>query len=259
VNTIFDYLTTNEVILPEYIKDYDNGLAFFYSELITINTNIFIINKIRKFRFDLFCAPDDCTFFHMVINNFFEYSLIIISRLFKDTGKDCFTLPKFKNKIISKYIKPEYRIKFKQRIKNLEFQNLTSDILNRIFDLRNKRLAHNLEEYIKDIKNIGLINYSELEKLRDCANQLFESLSFGVGHLMLPLPYSEKVIHPKNSDPRPDIEKFLDSIVKESNFLNTPERYSKYPSVWNAIKNKWDEETLNIFNEYREKYKLPKV
>ena len=76
---------------------------------------------------------------------------------------------------------------------------------------------------------------------------------------MLPLPYSEKVIHPKNSDPRPDIEKFLDSIVKESNFLNTPERYSKYPSVWNAIKNKWDEETLNIFNEYREKYKLPKV
>lgn len=259
MNNIFNSATSKDVIIPEYLKDYEDGMAFFYSELITINTNIFIINKIRKFQFDLFCTPDDCTFFHMVINNFFEYSLIIISRLFKDTGKDCYTLPKFTNKIISKYIKPEYKIEFMQRIKNLDFKNLTADILNRIHDLRTKRLAHNLEEYIKDKKNIGRINFDELEKLRDCANQLFENLSFGIGYSMVPLPYSEKVIHPEGSDSRPDIDKIFDSIAKESYFLNYPEKNIKFPILWDNKKKRMTKKELDIFYKYREKLGFPKI
>lgn len=78
MTNILNQLTSKDVIIPEYLKDYKDGMAFFYNELITINTNVFIINKIRTFPFDLFCTPDDCTFFHMVINNFFEYSLYLI-------------------------------------------------------------------------------------------------------------------------------------------------------------------------------------
>jgi len=254
MNNILESLTSKDIIIPEYLDEYKEGIGFFYSELITLNTNIFIINKIRKFPFDLFCNPDDCTFFHMVINNFFEYSLIIITRIFKDTGKDCFTLPKFINKIISKYIKSEYRKLFIQRVKNVNFNNLTADILNRIHDLRKKRLAHNLEEYITETKNIGRINYNELEKLRDYSNQLFENLSFGITHMMVPLPYCEKVIHPKGYDSRPDIEKILDAIAKDSYFINAPE-IDKY---WlDYGKNRMSEHDLNIFYEYREKFGLP--
>ncbi len=259
MNDIFKPLNEKEIILPKYFKDYKDGMGFFYGELITLNMNIFIINKIRKFPFDLFCTPDDSTFFSMVINNFFEYSIIIISRLFKDTGKDCFTLLKFKNKIISLYIKPEYKSNFIERLKKVNFEKLTADILNSIHDLRKKRIAYNLEEFIKDTKNIGRINFDELEKLRDCSNKLFDNLSFGIEHMMVPIPYSDKVIHPKDTDPRPDIEKILDSIAKESGFLNTPERYSNYPSVWKSIKNNWSRETLEIFYKYRDKLGFPKI
>jgi len=258
MNDIFKSLTAKEIILPEYFKDYEDGMRFFHNELTTLSTNIFIINKIRKFPFDLFCIPDDSTFFSMVINNFFEYSIIIISRLFKDTGKDCFTLPKFKKRIILKYIKPEYKRDFIDRIKEVNFKKLTADILNRIHELRNKRIAHNLEEFIKDPKNIRRINFNELRQLQDCANQLFDNLSFEIKYSMVLLPYNEEVIHPKDFDPRPDIEKILDCVAKESAFLNTPERYSKYPSVWISIKNNWSKETLNTFYKYRDKLGLPK-
>jgi predicted DNA binding protein len=256
MNDIFKSLTEKEIILPEHFEDYKDGMGFFYGELITLNTNIFIINKIRKFPFDLFCTPDNRIFFSMVINNFFEYSIIIISRLFKDTGRDCFTLPKFKNKIISLYIRPEYKSNFIERIKEVNFKKLTADILNRIHDLRKKRIAHNLEEFIKDTKNIGRINFDELEKLRDCSNKLFDNLSFRIEHIMVPIPYSDKVIHPKDTDPRSDIEKILDSIAKESYFLNMPE-LDKYWLEYG--KKRITERELKILNEYREKFGYLKV
>jgi len=252
-------LDAKEVISPEYLKDYEDGMGFFYSELVTLNTNIFIINKIREFPFDVFCAPDDKIFFSMVINNFFEYSIIIISRLIKDTSANSFTIRKFKNRIIKDYIKPEYREAFKNRIKNSKFEHIMNDILDRIQDLRNKRIAHTIEDYVKDTKNIGRINFKELEKLRDFINLFFENLSFNIEHMMVPVPYSDKVQHPKDSDPRSDIEKILDSIAKESAFLNAPEINSKWPTVWKEIKKRMTERELNIFNKYREKLRFPKI
>ena len=259
MNNIFNSLTAEEIILTEYLKDYKDGMKFFHDELTTLNVNIFIINKIRKFPFDVFCEPYDWTFFYMVINNIFEYSIIIISRLFKDTGIDCFTLPKFTNKIISKYIKPGYRKDLTDRIKEVNFKNLTDDILNRIYDLRKKRIAHNLEYFIKDPKNIGRINYDELEKLRDRANQLFENLSFGIKYIMVLLPYYEEVIHPKGSDPRTDIERILDSVAKESAFLNYPEKNIKFPILWDNRKKRMTKREIDIFYKYREKLGFPKI
>lgn len=259
MNDIFKSLTEKEIILPKYFKDYKDGMEFFQNELTILNANIFIINKIREFPFDLFCTPDDSTFFYMVINNFFEYSVILISRLFTDSSNDCFTLPKFRDKIISQYIRPKYRKDFMHRIEEVNFENLTSDILNHIHKLRNKRIAHNIKKFIKDPKNIRLINFNELKQLQDCSNRLFNNLSFEIKYSTIILPYNEEVIHPKDSDPRTDVEKILDCIAKESPFLNTPERYSKYPSVWNNIKNNWSKKTLNTFNKYRDKLDFPKI
>jgi len=259
MNDIFKSLTEKEIILPGYYKDYKDGMKFFHNELTTLNTNIFIINKIRKFPFDLFCTPDNSTFFYMVINNFFEYSIIIISRLFKDIGKDCFTLPEFKKRIILKYIKPEYKMDFMDRIKEVNFKKLTADVLNRIHELRNKRLAHNLEKFVKDPNNIRLINFNELKQLQDCANQLFDNLSFEIGYGKVLLPYNEEVIHPKGSDSRTDIEKILDCVAKESAFLNYPEKNIKFPILWDNKKKRMTKRELNIFYKYRDKLGFPKL
>ena len=259
VNNNFSNLDAKEVISLEYLKDYEDGMGFFYSELVTLNTNIFIINKIREFPFDLFCVPDDKIFFLMVINNFFEYSIIIISRLIKDTSANSFTIRKFKNRIVKDYIKPEYKEAFKNRIRNIKFEHIMDDILNRVQDLRNKRIAHTIKDYIKDTRNIGRINFKELEKLRDHINLFFENLSFNKKHIMVPIPYSVEVQHPKDSDPRSDIEKILDSIAKESAFLNISEIEIKYPTIWKERKKRMTGRELDIFNKYREKLGFPKI
>ncbi|MBL7060850.1 MAG: hypothetical protein ISS13_03325 [Actinobacteria bacterium] len=249
---IFSNLNLKEIINSRYLKEYEEGIESFYLELAALNTNIFIINKIKEFRLDLFCPHDKSTFFLMVIKNFFEYSIITIIRLFEDTG---FTIPKFKDRIINDYIKKEYKNAFIDRFNNIKFDDLTNDILKRVKHLRNKRFAHIIKNK-KDIKNV---NIEELEKIINYINLFFQNLSFNTGFDMLPIPYSKKVQHPKDSDSRPDIERILDSVAKESAFLNTPERYSKYPQVWIGIKKNWSEETLNVFYKYREKLGLPKI
>jgi hypothetical protein len=87
---------------------YERGMAFFYGELVTLNVNLFIMDKIAEFRFDLFTGVEQRTFFRMVFHNFFYASLLIITRIAADQGGDLFTLPHFKNRI-RQSVKPEYR------------------------------------------------------------------------------------------------------------------------------------------------------
>lgn len=73
---------------------------------------------------------------------------------------------------------------------------------------------------------------------------------------MVPLSYSEKVIHPKDSDPRPDIDKILDSIARDSQILNMPEK-DKYWLKYG--KSGMCERDINILNEYRKKFGMIKI
>lgn len=251
---IFSNLKLKEIINPRYLKEYEKGIESFYLDLAALNTNMFIMNKIKEFRLDLFCPHDKSTFFLMVIKNFFEYSIITIIRLFEDTG---FTIPKFKDRIANDYIIKKYKNAFMDRFNNIKFDDLTKDILKRVKHLRNKRFAH-IIKIEKDIKNVD-VDIEELEKLINYINLFFQNLSFNTDFNMLPITYSKKVKHPKDLNSRPDIERILDSVAKESAFLNTPERYSKYPQVWINIKKNWNEEKLNVFYRYRKKLGLPKL
>ncbi len=223
-NKNLSVLNKKDVISPEYLKDYDDGINFFYSELVKLNTNMFIIKKIIEFPLNLFCSLDDRIFLSMVANNFFEYSIVIVSRLVNDESKDCFTIHKFEKSISRDFIKPEYRIAFDKRIKSTMFKKLMKDILKRIRVLRTRRIVHTLEKPFKNTTNIVPVNIKELDKLISHMNLLFENLSFNVAHMMIPVSYNSEVRHPEGPDPRTDIEKILDCIVKESTFFNMPEK-----------------------------------
>jgi hypothetical protein len=82
-------------------------------------------------------------------------------------------------------------------------------------------------------------------------------LSFNVDYLMLPIPYSDKVIHPKDADSRSDIERILDSIAKESGYLTMPEELGKWPGAWEKQKEMMSDEDISILNKYRKKSGLP--
>lgn len=256
MHDILNSKTEKEIIKPEYYNEYKVNIKFFHNELTMLNSTTFIMNKILEFPFDIFCKnPDDRTFFYIVIRNFYDYSLIKISRLFKDSDDKTYNLRKFIDKMIPKYIKLEYQKNFIPRIKKLKSNKLlASNILKRVYKLRNNIIAHSVKEFVDNPEIIKHINFNELKKLQDYSNQLFGCLFFDIKYNTLFTPYNEEI----SNHSRIDIEKILDCFAKESPILNTPERY-KYPSVRNSIINKWSNETLNTINKYRKKFGYTKI
>jgi len=250
--TDFSELKAEVILKKGSIDEYQKTMNFFWDELTKLNANIFIIKKIFEFPIDLFCSPEDTIFFSRVVWNFYENTVLIITKLATDKGRDLHILRKFKNWVF-KQVKSEYISDFRQKLKEIKFDLGTEKIFNKAKGLRDYVFAHFNREKLKQIPNLNL---PELEKLKDKLNSLFDALSFNVEYMMLPLSYSEDVIHPKGVNHRSDIEAFLDSVAKNSDLLNMPEHD---PQGWKYTKKVYDEEGIKIINKYRKKFNLPEV
>ena len=246
----FSSLIEDVVLEKSSIDEYKKTIDFFWDELTKLNTNIFIIKKIFEFPFDLFCSPQNKIFFSRVVWNFYENSVLIITKLATDEGRDLHTLLQFKNWVFQQ-IKPKYESDFRQRLKEVKFDLRTKKILNKAEDLRDNVFAHFNRDKLEQIPNLNL---SELEELKDKLNSLFDALLFNVEYEMLPPSYDENAIHPKEH--QTDIEVILDLIAKNSELLNMPE---SRPEVWKGHKEIYDKEAIEIINEYRKKFNLPEV
>jgi hypothetical protein len=253
--TDFSKLKADVVLKKSSIDEYQKSIDFFYDQLVKLNTNIFIIKKIFEFPFDMFCSPYDKVFFSMVMWNFYENSILAITKLTTDQRRDVYTLPKFKNWVY-KQVEAKYILEFKNWMKKSKFDLKIIRILKNAVDLRNKMIAHFNKHLLLGTGKVKHLNIKELEELKDRLNSVLDTLSFNVEHEMLPFSYSKNVIWPKGVDHRPDIETILDSIAKNSDLLSMPERL---PEIWKYTKENYDEEGIKIINKYRKKFNLPEV
>ena len=92
-------LNANDVMEENGLNEYEAGMQFFYSELVDLNTILYLAEKIVQFPFDLFAHRDNTIFFDMVMRSFHDSVLLITTRLVTDQAGDLFTLLRFKNKI----------------------------------------------------------------------------------------------------------------------------------------------------------------
>lgn len=249
-----DFSSLNEEVVLEKgsIDEYQKTVKFFWDELTKLNINIFIIKKIFEFPFDLFSPLENTIFFSRVFWNFYENSVLIITKLATDVGEDLHTLLQFKN-WVRKQIKSEYESDFRQKLRAVKFDSGTRKIFYKAKNLRDDVITHFNKDRLEQTPNLSL---SELEKLKDKLNSLFDALLFNAGYAMLPLSYSENVIRPNGVDSRTDIEVILDLIAKNSETLNMPEHL---PEVWKFVKENYDEEAIKTINKYRKKFNLPEV
>lgn len=251
----FSNLNADEVLNEFSLNEYKTGMDFLRDQLIKLNTNNFLIKKIIDFPFEFFCAPTEKTFFSMVVWNFFENSVLIVTKLTTDQGADLFTLFKFKNWLVQN-IKQEYKSDFCQKLKEVKFDPGVKQINKKAKILRDYSAAHFNKDVVFGKIRLDNLDFPELEILRDKINSFFCALAFNVEYGMLPLPYSEKVIRPEGIDYRTDIGSILDSIAKNSDILNMPEHL---PEIWKITKENYDDEGIKIFNKYRKKFNLPEV
>jgi len=248
-------LDVESVLSEGALPEYEKGMEFFYFQLVHLNTTIYIVDKILEFPLGLFVEPDKAIFFNMVIRNFFDAGLLVITRLATDQGDDLYTLTRFKNRV-RELVRPDLVNLFDARLIKYRFDKRTTGMLERARRLRNERVGHVKEDVVLGISEGTRLNFSELKSLRDALNSLLGALSFNVDHIMLPIPYDRRVQHPVGSNHKPDIEELLDSVALKSVLLNLPE---KNPSVWKHWRTRSTEDQLSQINQYRRKLGLPEA
>lgn len=248
-------LNPDEVLVDEFLPEYNTGMQFCHLQLVHLNANIYILDQVLRFPFRIFVPGDRSLFFRFVFENFFYASLLIITRLAADQGAEFFTLPRFKNKIRFA-VKGSYRDVFDELLREVRFNNQVNILIKKTRDLRSLRVAHSTEEFVFGIAEEPLVRFEELKELRDHLVSLFDALSFNVDHLMYPIQYSSRVQQGQGFDQRTDIEELLDLIAENSFALRVPENN---PDEWEIQKEFYTERELDAFNEYRSKFGLSSV
>ncbi|SRR6266481_10077370 len=66
-------LNPKDVLEDGAFEEYDAGMGFLFSDLVDLNTIIYLAEQIIAFPFDLFVSPDDQTFFSMVMPQLFRF------------------------------------------------------------------------------------------------------------------------------------------------------------------------------------------
>jgi AbiU2 len=244
-------LNPKDVLKDGAFEEYDAGMGFLFSDLVNLNTIIYLAEQIIAFPFDLFVSRDDQMFFSVVMHSFSDSAVLTITKLATDQAGDLFTLLRFKKRV-RELIKPEYRDALDARLKEARFDSETKTILAKAKDLRNHRIGHTTQDFVDGNIRLFRPSISQLRDLRDALNSLLNSLAFSVEYSMLPIPYDSRVLPQQKTD----IEEILDGIAKNSFFLNMPERY---PDRWKYRRPNLAGDRLKGFNYYRRKFNLPEV
>lgn len=252
--TDFSQLTAEAVLIEDAVPEYELGMDFFYlHQLVPVNASIYIMERILRFPLGLFTEPGQAVFLPLVVRNFSQAALLTITRLATDKGGDLFTLLQFKNWVCGN-VKPEYRAEIRQYLRRTRFDQETRAMFKKARLARDSQIAH-IKRNVA-ISEGDLLAFEELKTLRDSLNSILGVLSFSVGRMWLPMPYSPEVMHPKGTDSRSDIEKILDGIAKDSTLLNLAE---EQPEHWSVYRENLSEQELKLLNGFRARFNLPDV
>lgn len=247
----------NVLINPSYLKTYEGELEAIWWQLVQLNANFFVLDKIQSFPFDLF-KPILTPFWQLIYTSLFETGLMIISRLV-DPDKRTLTLQSFKNRVSKNMINKKYISQLDNALKKIDFATKIINIRKRVKEVRNKRLAHYDRRWIKKYmskkpqKALAFPSLKEIKDMRDSLNSIFNLFCFGHGKAVLPINYISQTRYVDDIDNRSDIEILLNNMAKESPLLKMPE---EQPNYWPKYRKTLSTKQINILNHYRKKFGL---
>lgn len=241
-----------EFLKPEAMDKYREEMEHFHLSLSLLNTDLYIVEKILRFPFELFTIGEENLFFKRVMQNFYQTTILEITKLATDSGSDATTLPKFKN-FMAKSIKVEYQDEYRLLLGDVKFDATTKDLLRRAKLLRDTQIAHSLNS---SPESIIPLSFAEIKTLFDGLARLFEVASFSSQYGYHFASYNPENLNPDGTPALTDIEEILDSVAKESSILNCPENH---PETWPLDRERWPQSTVDVFNRYRRKFSLPEV
>lgn len=240
-----------DVLKPVHFEAYEILHKDIWNRLIHVNTNLTILEKIQNFPFHHIYAPQENIFWTMVRWNFLYISIVFLHSLTTDQGDRKHTLTRFANRILNDWIKETYKPSYQQRLRNAKLDKNLSINREKIQRLRHKVIAHRF----LDIDGTRLmcvegVTLAEVCQTYKDVEKLFCACSFGTQYICN--LYIGGTIGGKQV--KKDIDKLLDLIIKDSYWLNEPERHKDF---WPAIRQHKNPKDIEELNLWRRKFSLP--
>ena len=246
------------------MKNADNEIAkkqmeHFFNEIVWLNLNIIILTKIIRFPWkELRVYISYRYFIDTLYKNYLEYSIVIIRRIYVDTGTGTITLRKLKN-YFCRAVDEKKRKKIKEKTNSIEAELMQFE--EPINNLRNDKYAHILKDFERETKKNYSIFFKDLKNVSSLINEYYRTLDdigLNTTYMLVPSEYAERM---KNNY-EPDIDRILNKIALDSELLTLQERNRE---LWNAYERSWGKEGnrqkhLDILNHYRKKLlSLPSI
>lgn len=249
------HLTTKkpeEVFVPDFLPAYAQLHQDIWFRLIRIDANLQILETIGRFPLRHLYAPQNNIFWTMVFWNFVHMSVILLHSLVSDKTKNAHTLPNFRNTVLNHLRTDSYIFAYRKRLNQTKLDKQLVPIRKKIIRMRHEVVAHRFLDTQGCLKtpHIEGVSISELRKVFEDIKRLFETCCFGSEYFTTLYP----PLVPGHKPPEEDIEQILELIVKNSYWLNTPERRAPF---WQAEKQYKSPEQIEELNKWRAKFGLP--
>ncbi len=241
-----------EVFVPDFLPVYTQLHHDIWFRIIRVDANLQILETIGLFPLHNLYAPQNNIFWTMVFENFVHMSVILMHSIVSDETKNAHTLPKFRNTVLNHLRTDSLKFAYRKKLSQTKLNKQLVPIRMKITRLRHEVIAHRLLDTQDRLKapQIEGVSVSELRKVFEDIKRLFETCCFGCEYFTT--LYPSLVLGHK--PPEKDIEQILYLIVKNSYWLNQPERRAPF---WQHIKPYKPVENIEELNKWRTKFNLP--
>src|SRR6266852_1627795 len=119
--------SAEDVVVEGALPEYKQGMEFFYRELVSLNVDLYIVEKILQFPFGLFTPPEKMTFFSRVVDDFIGMGILTITKIATDNGADLYTMPGFRNTLLG-LVRDQFREGFRTLLRQSRFDDATREL-----------------------------------------------------------------------------------------------------------------------------------
>ncbi|MHB1559669.1 MAG: hypothetical protein ACYC61_19650 [Isosphaeraceae bacterium] len=249
----FRQKAAEDILKPEELDRYRSEMRYFHDHLSVLHHNLYFVQQIADFPFDLFVHPAEDLFLRFVADNFLQVSILDITKLTTDSGGDAHTLRQF-NTFMNGAVRDEYLDEYRNVLREARFTPRTNDLIDRAKALRDRQIAHSIAPR-RGERPVHL-SFGEIREIAQELTKLFEIAAFDAEYHYLTVAYNPAVRRPMGGDHRPDIERILDGVARDSPVLRLPE---SNPIAWEHSSERRSDAWMSTLNRYRRKLGLPEV
>lgn len=220
--------------------------------IIRLHGTISTLEQLRPFPLDHLYALDGMEFWRLVIQNFLDGAVLMLHALVNDTGEDVHSLPLFRGEIIKgPWLSEEKCELLKQTLRERKVDGVVERIAQRVHRIRDN-IAHRLVDKQsggpKEV--LAGVSLEEIRRLFDASHALFGALSFGSSYVTLAGDLTPTF---GNKPARSCLDKVLDAVLHDSDFVNRPERRAPW---WSEERKYIGAERLQVMNTLRKRIGL---